>query len=1222
MSKPRPTTRGHECGVCQDTKGRCRWFQSDADVFLCMTFADLRKGHIENGYKCLKATSGGLWATFKLDDGRDDWKSIDEKSRSERTARLVDRAIETAKLNAERKQRSLSPVERDKQYRAILAELELHADDLADLERRGFTPEEIETCGFKSVKPFQRLQGRYSTQLPGIAKGGRSLTNKYTGYLCPTVDIDGFIVALDLRLRTLPEGEKGRYRHLSSFDAVLHLFPEDGALGGELPLGVFRPPNQPLGIALAEGTGPKAFLVSQRLGLLTIGAAGGLWASSPGLFKQVLDQISTELGTKLITIYLDGGDVRNRTVMQRWQRVYTLLIEQGYSVQFAWWGQVSKGNDIDELESAQLKSITYLDWIGLETIALEEGGIEKELSALEAYQKQVLEIQRYLNTLSLPPDLELNSEFLPNDLWEKLPANGIINVRSRKASGKSKALLKPLIAQKVAQGKRVLSVTPRIVLGLEQCEKFSNRTDRSKPIFEVRWIDVLGTTQEAQANQPVGSCCWDSLWKIADQHWDVIILDEPRLGLKHLATANTAVKLRRPQILKMFKDLVHRVLSNGGIVVLCDADLTNVEVDYIRKLAPKNTPTFTIVNHHIGNSRKTEFYTGKRDGVEQLIYEHFEQMFHAGIEEPIIVAADVQVDLQAIENKLLQYFPQLAGRTVRIDSTTTEQEWGKTFVQHINFEIERIRPLLLLYSPSMEVGVSIELNWFTHIYGFSAGVIEPCEFRQLLARERHNLPLTIWAADRNDRYMSACKSPLPREIRRSLAQNIKEAGSKDIIDMAVELAKQEADGDMEVFMQVLNSMWEQGNWNNPHLELWVNIQARANFAKPQCGVQLRQELIEQENCRIYDEVSDSSKFGSEIKNQKESDRWKYAIALSGGANSGIGVEEARDIKRNSSATSDQRTQAEGVLLQNHLPGVKLTPKFIYDCKVNDAHWMSAQFLYWLVIHPEAAKALDARKWKSHLFKWQQGDVFLPDLHLKAAQVELIRELEVLSLLKDFEYSKHSEEVYSILERAKKHRWRIKRVFDLTVTEKTDPISFIGKLLQKLGLEQARVRGDGETRWYRTTGLNEVNRCAVLQAWNQKYANLVAPEELTAGESCSITKEQVSESCEERKLTAEENHFITRQQVSEPIHKTEEAWNSNGDSLIEPTREIKSENDQSNTSISASIEEAARGIEHCQTLQEFSTLWCNQFRGKCEEFFKQVFYQLSPKMQQRVIEWSG
>ncbi len=252
------------------------------------------------------------------------------------------------------------------------------------------------------------------------------------------------------------------------------------------------------------------------------------------------------------------------------------------------------------------------------------------------------------------------------DLWQQLPTAGIVAIQSRKGSGKSKAILKPLIHHYKQQGKRILSVTPRVVLGLEQCVK-----------FEMHWIDELGETKEAQRLQLAGGVCWDSLWRIAEQHWDVLILDETRLGLKHLATANTAVRQRRPQIMLMLSNLIHRLLSHAGLVVMCDADLTNTEVGYIQQFAPTDTSVFTVVNHHRGNPCAIDFYTDKREEVEQQIFDHIEQQLHDGVDRPIIITADSQAQLQALETRLIEHFPVLKQRSIRIDRRQRKRNGAK-----------------------------------------------------------------------------------------------------------------------------------------------------------------------------------------------------------------------------------------------------------------------------------------------------------------------------------------------------------------------------------------------------------------------------------------------------------------------------------------------------------------------------------------------------------------
>jgi hypothetical protein len=311
-----------------------------------MVYADARKGEIVNGFKCIGHTRDQLWGQFKLDNSQQwseqqyqDWHRENQRRRNEQ-----------ASENERRRRRSLSALQRHEEYTRLLSELTLHPDDRADLVRRGFTHQQIELSGFRSIGHYEQLQSQYSDLLPGVTRGNR-LIIRDEGYLCPIRNTQGLITACQVRLRSLPTTESSRYRWLSGNGQTLHLYPEGCRPEGELPLAVFRPQGKPEGIALAEGTGAKPFLVSQRLNLFTIGAAGGQWPSSPELFKQTLEKAEIEVGTKEIKILPDAGDILNQSVMHRWQRVIALLEEWGWSVVIGWWGQIDKTHpDIDELD--------------------------------------------------------------------------------------------------------------------------------------------------------------------------------------------------------------------------------------------------------------------------------------------------------------------------------------------------------------------------------------------------------------------------------------------------------------------------------------------------------------------------------------------------------------------------------------------------------------------------------------------------------------------------------------------------------------------------------------------------------------------------------------------------------------------------------------------------------------------------------------------------------
>lgn len=352
-SKPIPTSRNCECEVCGDISGNCRTL---IDIILCMAFADAKIGEIVNGHKKIKDTKDKLWGIFKLDNSQEWSDQQREQWRQDRERRQQEQRID---LDLRQKE-SLSEQERHEQYTKLLEELTLHPEDERDLRQRGFSQEEIKSGGWKSVNKYQELRGRYSSLLPGISGDGKSILMN-AGWLCPVRNRDGLIVAIQVRLRAIGKGE-GRYRWLSSRNKnnpngqSPHVYPF-GINDSELPLAIFSPKQEPKGIALAEGTGAKPFYVANRLGMLTIGAAGGQWASSPVTFEQSLNDFSQKMnGLKHLTIYPDAGDVLNRTVMERWRKVVLLLEKWGWTADFAWWGQVTKeANDIDELNYKELQ---------------------------------------------------------------------------------------------------------------------------------------------------------------------------------------------------------------------------------------------------------------------------------------------------------------------------------------------------------------------------------------------------------------------------------------------------------------------------------------------------------------------------------------------------------------------------------------------------------------------------------------------------------------------------------------------------------------------------------------------------------------------------------------------------------------------------------------------------------------------------------------------------
>jgi hypothetical protein len=349
------TTKSNPCPICEKTNGNCRTF-SDSENVLCMTFTD-RLAQVP-GFWFIGLTEDRLWGKWVPNDDpnltqeqRDQWRQEQKRLRQQR-------------IDAENQQRaeSLVPKERNEFFRLLLDQLPLHPADRSDLHRRGLTDEQIEAVGFKSVEQWQKLSVELPFSLPGVSLDGKSLITPCPGYLCPIRDADNFIVGFQLRARNV---EKRRYSWLTGRTKKRPNGPTPHLPNGELPLSVVKPEQiERDAIALVEGLGAKPIVLAQRLGLNTIGAAGGMFGASPETLRLTLEK----LGCKVVEFYPDAGAVQNKDVLRQYRATFKLLKDWGYQVRVAWWGQEDKRvhPDIDELED--LGQIQYLSVAEFEAI--------------------------------------------------------------------------------------------------------------------------------------------------------------------------------------------------------------------------------------------------------------------------------------------------------------------------------------------------------------------------------------------------------------------------------------------------------------------------------------------------------------------------------------------------------------------------------------------------------------------------------------------------------------------------------------------------------------------------------------------------------------------------------------------------------------------------------------------------------------------------------------
>ncbi|WP_026736332.1 plasmid replication protein, CyRepA1 family [Fischerella sp. PCC 9605] len=551
-------------------------------------------------------------------------------------------------------------------------------------------------------------------------------------------------------------------------------------------------------------------------------------------------------------------------------------------------------------------------------------------------------------------------------------------------------------------GMNFLSINARIALGREQAVR-----------WEFTWIEdadletatefsgaKLSTISIIENISEIG-LCWDSLGKIFGRDWSntLVVIDEIELGLNHVVTSSTC-RDRRSFILHTLEQKLRECLDNGGLVVVADADLTDTTLDYLTTIAP-GYPPFIVSHDFKGEPWEIDFYTGKRD----VILSQIESWLADPNCRPIAITLDNQKEAEALSIHLTRKFPwllQQQGGLIRIDSRITQTDFGKDFVKRPNESIQKYQPKALIYTPSLGVGCSIDIEYFAHVFGLCFGNLEPSQARQMLARVRPAVPRTVWCKARALNTENESTSYLPSEIKHQLF-NYYET-STQLVQLAITLAREKAENaqsDAELLphlIEVLQGMMgENGTWNNPHIDLYCQQVARRNYSLSQLAVQLRQELID-EGHRVNDFGAQEKTAAADAVRQgkdeiKHHDATRTAIAKD------ITFEQAIEIKRKPARTADEDYAATKAFLKRELPSVELTADFLYKAVYKDnRRWLNQIKLHWWCLNQDAIKYEDEKEWRRKLKQFSKGVPFLPDVKTYTPKVEGERKISPSSAL--------------------------------------------------------------------------------------------------------------------------------------------------------------------------------------------------------------------------------
>lgn len=339
-----------------------------------------------------------------------------------------------------------------------------------------------------------------------------------------------------------------------------------------------------------------------------------------------------------------------------------------------------------------------------------------------------------LRALTYNPDKLINERYI----GEILPPHNaqLIAVKAPKGCGKTE-WLRWLVAPQVSSGERkTLLITHRVQLGLQTTDRleipFANQlkdTEQGSLFGYGLCVDSLHPQSQVRFNPQE----WRGAW---------VIIDEIQQVIWHLLSSITCQKTR-VVIIKNLQELLRTVIATGGKIIIADADLNDIAIDFVEGLLGFSPERFILVNEFKFTQPWTIYKFGGKTPAG-LVAE-VQNCLQAGQKIMLCVSGQKvrsKWGTQNLEEYFRIRFP--VHQILRIDSESVANPKHEAYGCTSNLNKIIVDYDLVISSPTIETGVSIDVQHFDGVFYIGQGT-QTCDgVRQNLARVRPPVPRYIW----------------------------------------------------------------------------------------------------------------------------------------------------------------------------------------------------------------------------------------------------------------------------------------------------------------------------------------------------------------------------------------------------------------------------------------------------------------------------------------------
>ena len=652
------------------------------------------------------------------------------------------------------------------------------------------------------------------------------------------------------------------------------------------------------------------------------------------------------------------------------------------------------------------------------------------------------------------PNIVLNQEFLDESIFEKWDTK-ILGISSPCGTGKTE-VMKNLIEKLWEENYTVYFPSHRIALSKAQASRLG-----------FRYID-----DPVENNLPPNKR--NSLGFVVDSFWSegkvkinpltnidlitekyAIIIDESEQFFEHLAISTTQIAKHRAEAFIYTEFLI----SNADKIVLLDADLSNISLNYVKSICEANDSDIYVIKNEFKKGFNCNFYPDKNPN--RLL----ENLMARAATEKLLVLTDSQTveaeySTQNLESLIQKTYPQL--KILRIDRDT---------INGINMhEIKNIVTQydLVIGSPSIATGVDINIKgYFSEIYGFFKGVMAENSVRQMLFRCRD---MEI------DRHLWIGKMGL------NFPHNRKDTDPKFLF----EAINEEFELHMDVSNDPLRYKKSALNTCNNGQELYSKIVSKINATNLYYSYVILKEL-EKSGCTIKIippiEPKETKEIGRQIKETKINNVAKR--------NSGImtapiiSEEEYNEIQHKKSLTKEEEYKKVLYKIMNALKLEKeeVTEEIIEEYFKGIIKKLRLRRLVIESDGDQKSKELDRERIEAI---FESGVVCKQDFNKKQKSilVSLLKKIEIGNLLNENTVTAASPCVRTVIENLSKNL-HVAEIL-LGIKAGTSPIVAIKKILELIGVKLTRQgrEAKGQRLWIYKLEKNPVFE-TIMERWKQE-----------------------------------------------------------------------------------------------------------------------------------------